>query len=340
VLSDPSSLVLTLAAVAVAAAARRDPEALLLAVASGAALGLGALVKLYALLALPTIVILLATGTAYVSRRLLFGLLGFAVPLLVTAALNLGAIPELWDGVVTYHRNASSIEILDNVEAVTGVFNVRMPFGWLVAGAIVLALFAAARKRRVACAALWLWPALLCGLLLWHDPLLEHHVAALAVSLVPAAGVTLGSAIRDLSQRSRLVASVALGVVLVAGYAQQVRRLDSEVRPEEPGIVWAAQELARATSPEQLVVSDLPLSAYLADRRVPGELVDTAMLRFATGSLTADQVFRLFDQRCIRAVAAGRVFTVLPGFMKRLEREFPRSTRRFRVVVFARSGCS
>ena len=340
VLSDPSSLVLTLAAVALAAAARRDPECLLFAAASGAALGLGALVKVYAVLALPTIVLLLTTGTARASRRLLVATLGLAIPILAAVAANVHAIPELWDGVVTYHRDASSIEILDNVDAVTGVFNARMPFGWLVAAAIVLALVAAGRRRSVPAAAFWLWPVLVCALLLWYDPLLEHHLAALAVSLVPAAGVTLGGTIRDLPKRWRLVAGAAVGIVLVAGYAQQVRRLDSEVRPEEPGIVWAAGELARATTPDQLVVSDLPLSAYLAGRQVPGELVDTAMLRFATGSLTPDSVFRLLDERCVRAVAAGRVFTVLPGFMKRLGETFPTAKRRFGVVVFTRRRCS
>ena len=88
----------------------------------------------------------------------------------------------------------------------TGVFNARMPFGWLVAAAIVLALAAAVRRRNVPAAALWLWPVLVCALLLWHDPLLEHHLAALAVSLVPATGVTLGGAIRDLPPPWKLVA--------------------------------------------------------------------------------------------------------------------------------------
>ncbi len=340
VLSDPSSLVLALAAVALAAAARRSPEGLLLAAASGAALGLGTLVKLYAVLALPTIVLLLVTGTGRASRRVLAAMTGFAIPILLTIAVNIRAIPELWAGVVTYHRDASSLEILDNVDAVTGVFNARMPFGWLVAAAVVLALAAAVRRQSVPAAALWLWPVLVCALLLWHDPLLEHHLSALAVSLVPATGVTLGGAIRDLPPRSALVAGAAVCVVLVAGYAQQVRRLDSEVRPEEPGIAWAAGELARATTPDQLVASDQPLAAYLADRRVPGELVDTAKLRFTTGSLTPDRVFRLLDERCVRAVAAGRVFTVLPGFMKRLGEKFPTSKRRFGIVVFTREHCS
>jgi hypothetical protein len=64
------------------------------------------------------------------------------------------------------------------------------------------------------------------------------------------------------------------------------------------------------------------------------------MLRFATGSLTPDGVFRLLDERCVRAVAAGRVFTVLPAFMKRLGEKFPTAKRRFGVVVFTRPRCS
>jgi 4-amino-4-deoxy-L-arabinose transferase-like glycosyltransferase len=84
---------------------------LLLAAASGAALGLGSLVKLYAVLALPTVVLLLMTGTARAVAGCWPRWLGFAVPILVTALANARAIPELWDGVVTYHRNASSIEI-------------------------------------------------------------------------------------------------------------------------------------------------------------------------------------------------------------------------------------
>jgi hypothetical protein len=128
-------------------------------------------------------------------------------------------------------------------------------------------------------------------------------------------------------------------VALAAGYAQAHRRAASEHRAEEPGIVWAAQELARATSPDELVVSDLPYAAYLADRRLPGELVDTARLRFATGSLTRAEVLRIIEERCVRAVAAGRVFTVLPGFTNRLEALFDTKRRRFGVVVYTRGRC-
>ncbi len=338
VLADPASLTFALAAVALAALASRTGRATL-AAACGLALMLGVLVKLQAVLALPTIgLLLLAPGSS--RRRLAASFAaGAAAPLALVAAVHAGSLPELWDGVVTYHRRASGIEILDNWSALKSLFNPRMPFGWLVALGAVGAVASAARKGWTPAAALWLWPAVVGAFLLWHDPLLEHHLAGLTVSVAPAVGVALAAGVRSLPRSPRAIATVVLAAAFAAGYAQEVRRLDSEVRPEEAGTVWAAQELAHATAPNELVATDQPLAAYLARRRVPGELVDTAKLRFTTGSLTADGVFRLFDERCVRAVVAGRVFRALPGFMERLGQTFPESSRRQGVVVFTRPRC-
>jgi hypothetical protein len=44
------------------------------------------------------------------------------------------------------------------------------------------------------------------------------------------------------------------------------------------------------TKPHDLVASDLPIVVYLADRREPGELVDTSAVRFASGSLKPTDV--------------------------------------------------
>lgn len=338
VLADPASLTFALTAVALAALAGRTGRATL-AAACGVVLMVGALVKLQAVLALPTIVFLLLAHQGRRRGLAVAFAAGAAAPLALVAAIHARALPELWDGAVTYHRRAAGIEILDNGSALRSLFNPRMPFGWLVLLGGVGGLVSVARRRWTPAAALWLWPATVAPFLLWHDPLLEHHLAGLTVALAPAVGVGLAAGIRALPRRPRVLAAAVLVTAIAAGYAQEVRRLDSEVLPEEPGIVWAGSELARTTAPDELVVSDLPLSAYLARRRVPGELVDTAMLRFATGSLTADGVFQLFDDRCVRAVAAGRVFTVLPGFMARLEDTFPQSSRRHGVVVFTRPSC-
>jgi hypothetical protein len=46
----------------------------------------------------------------------------------------------------------------------------------------------------------------------------------------------------------------------------------------------------KLTKPDDLVASDLPIVAYLADRREPGELVDTSAVRFSSGSLKPTDV--------------------------------------------------
>jgi hypothetical protein len=72
------------------------------------------------------------------------------------------------------------------------------------------------------------------------------------------------------------------------------------------------------------VVVDIPAIARLAGRRVPGELVDTAHLRFQTGFLSPEEVLETIDRRCVQAVAAGRSFAERPAVVNGLERRFAR----------------
>ena len=338
VLADPASLTLALAAVALAALAGRTGRAWLAGIC-GLALMLGTLVKLQAVLALPTIAVLLV---AY--RRPWRGLLagfaaGAAAPLALTAAVHASALPELWDGVVTYHRNAAFVEILDNREALGDLFNPKMPFGWLVVAGVVCAAVTAARRGVTPAAALWLWPAVVGLFLFWHDPLLEHHLAGLSVALAPAVGVSLGTVLRSTTPRALVAGGAALAVVIAVGYAQEIRRLDSEVVSEEPGTVWAARRLAAATRPDELVASDQPTAAYIARRRVPGELVDTARLRFRAGSLSAESVLDVLEEECVGAVVAGRSFAAVPDLLAGLRRLYGEETRRFGISVLTRPRC-
>jgi hypothetical protein len=108
--------------------------------------------------------------------------------------------------------------------------------------------------------------------------------------------------------------------------------------PEEPELVWAAQQVRHATHSSDLVVSDHPIVAYLADRRTPGPLVDTAVLRFANGSLSPDDVLRTLDGHRVAAVVAGRAFTEQPRVLAGiLDRYTPLATRRG-MTVYVRRG--
>src|SRR5439155_10685280 len=108
------------------------------------------------------------------------------------------------------------------------------------------------------------------------------------------------------------------------GWVQQLHRVRLDNGPEEKRqaalLKAAAARLAELTRPGQLVISDQPIVAFLAHRRVPGKYVDTASLRFDTGSLTEAEVLRDADR--VAALFAGRAFAERPTLMAALPRHF------------------
>ena len=94
----------------------------------------------------------------------------------------------------------------------------------------------------------------------------------------------------------------------------------------------AAAALRQVARPGELVVSDHSIVPFLADRRVAGPLVDTAVLRFQTGSLTDEEVMRVLEERNVTAVVAGRAFAERPALLEMLAARYtwargPRSLR-------------
>ena len=110
----------------------------------------------------------------------------------------------------------------------------------------------------------------------------------------------------------------ALALFLAVGYVQQQRRIVEDQIDEEPELVAAADTLRRITRPGDLVVSDDSIVPFLAGRRVAGPLVDTAVLRFQTGSLTDAEVLRELERYDVRAVAVGRAFAERPALLRGL----------------------
>jgi hypothetical protein len=74
--------------------------------------------------------------------------------------------------------------------------------------------------------------------------------------------------------------------------------------------------------------------ALLADRLVPGDLVDTSAVRFATGSLTRADVLRAAASPRVGAAGAGRMFRVQPGLVEALADRFPRARRVGEITLF------
>jgi hypothetical protein len=308
VVADPPALALT--ALALGLASLEGPVA---AVAAGAAFGAAGSVKLTAITAVPALVWLLR-------RRPLPSLGGFVFVVGVVLAAHGPALGDLWTSGVTYHENARSTpaviphphrQILDQVPHTT-------PFFWLALLAAVVALAAFALRRPLHAWPLWSWAVLSVAFLLVHEPLHYNHLIDFPFTVAIAAGATLGAALRLVPRP--VVAVAALAVAVAVGYVQQLHRVDAARTPEPPSNVAAARTLSRLTPPGSLIVDDRPIVSFLAHRRVVGELVDLARLRWEAGSLTDADV--VADLRRARAVVVSRALRDRPRVLAYVRSNF------------------
>jgi 4-amino-4-deoxy-L-arabinose transferase-like glycosyltransferase len=308
VAADAPSIALALCALAVAAYGLERGRVVAPAVA-GVLAAAAILVKL---LALPVVVPLAALAwRRRIGLRSTLALVAGAVVVAAAFAIVYASVlGDLWRDAVTFHRHARSTEAQHAGSRLVDYFSLRTPTTWaFAAGAVAAVVF---RRQLV----LWTFAAAAVVFLLLQVPLLDHHFVLLAAALGLAAGTSL------VSGPSRLVA-VGLTVALVgaaAGWIQDYRQIGRSNAPEPAEVRAAAAELRRLTRPDELVASDLPIVPYLADRRLPGDLVDTSAVRFASGSLTPDDVRRA----PVRVYVVGREFArfLRPGDRLELVRRF------------------
>jgi 4-amino-4-deoxy-L-arabinose transferase-like glycosyltransferase len=259
------------------------------------------------LLALPVLVplVVLAWQRRVAPRAAAAALLGGLAVALVLIGVYADVLPELWHDAVGFHRDARSISFGQSAGSrVVDYFGGHTPTTWVAAAGLVAAVLV---RRHVA---LWAWVAAAIVFLVLQVPLLDHHFVLLAAALATAAGASLTS----VPGRARIV---ALGIVFLgaaAGWVQDYRQIDRSSEAEPAEVRRAAAAVRALTRPGELVASDLPIVAYLADRREPGDLVDTSAVRFATGSLTPRDV----DRAPVRVYVAGREFARHPATTKNL----------------------
>ena len=293
-------------------------------------------IKVAALIAIPGIVIVLVTGSGRQWQRLAWAGGGAALTAAALLVANAGAIGALWDSVVTYHRKAGSTPaVIDRWASIHDLFNVRTPAFWLVAAGTVLFAYRLARRRaQPAEIAMWGWALAAFAFLATYAPLHYNHLVALPVPLALAAATSIGAQAAAGGSLHRAVAVVVLALILTAGFAQQWRRVAIAHESQSQAERTAAAVLGRVTRPHDLVAVDLPVSAVLAGRRVPGPIVDTAYLRFATGFLSAREVLSEIDARCVAGAVAGRSFKDDPAILRGLRRRFRRSATSAGAIVF------
>jgi hypothetical protein len=154
-------------------------------------------------------------------------------------------------------------------------------------------------------------------LLLFYHPLFLHHLIILEPPLIALA--VLGMAQPEYYKKMLAKLKLAdlaycftlLAIVLVLGVSYTNFQKDNvyykalniiEARPYSQGDLRIASDLAKATSPGDLVVTDGQFLAALANRDVPPWLVDTSDVRILTGSLTLAQLEQETLNPRVRAV--------------------------------------
>ncbi len=260
-----------------------------------------------------------------------------ATTLLASAAVLGGELPGVWRSAVSYHFAARRFggSTSANVHALESFFHPHQPFTWLTVVAAVAAIVVRPRTRLP----LWpLWAAAVASLLflLWHKPLHDNHLVLLAVALPVPVGASL-AAVAAHVERRQAVAVAALTLVLGAAYYQDTHHAERQV-PLMPGLTWAAERVEAAVPPGRLVVSDQPIVPFLAHRRMPGQTIDTALLRFSTGYLTDSDVLHAIAEYHVPVVVVGRSFYTRPRILAALAKQFPKHRTFDTITVYYRSG--
>ena len=334
VLADVPPLWLALIAIWLAWEAQMR-RSVAIAACAGAVLTAAVCTKPNAILALPTFLVLLLWNRDGRGRTLASAAAGasaVAVALLVAYRNVLG---QLWESVVVYHRDARQTpDVIDKSHELITFLNWRTPFAWLVVAGAVAAVVLRRRRHTPADWAIWLWAAISIVFLVFHHPLHENHLLILPVVLAVPAGIALAAIAKQVPWRIAGLATLAL--VLTAGYVQQQRRVALDDVPEAPELVATARLLERKTGARELVVSDQSIVPYIAGRVAAGPLVDTAVLRFETGSLTDGEVVRELEKYDVAAVVAGRAFRLRPRLLSALERRYGRPEHIDGIAVFVR----
>jgi 4-amino-4-deoxy-L-arabinose transferase-like glycosyltransferase len=330
-----AALALLAIALILAAVRHSGPAGWAAAAMGGAALAAAVSVKLVSATAIvPVLVIVLRRGHARQFRALAAGAAAVAAALL---ALYAGVLGPLWSDVVRFHFSAQSAHIHGAPTSLSGNFakllavlgNFPSPFPWLVIVGASGTLLAWRRRELLESWPLWLWPAITAAFLVWHRPLWGHDVAPLRIGLAVASGVGLAVLLRE--HRKFWPAISATSVAVIAGMiAYQSGRAPAA---ESGGIEWGAAVLRSHTHEGSEVAGDLPIIPFYADRRQPGNLIDSSWTRIGTGWLTPSQFLSTVKRDRVSAVVLGHNFARDQTLERAVRQRYPRVLTRNGVEI-------
>lgn len=326
--ADTASVALALAAVAVACYAGRCSWRW---AATGVLAGAAIAVKLLAFPVLAPLAVLLVARRSW--RAAGASAAGALVALAVLLISYAGAFGEAWESVISDHRDARDLgpSFADNLERVLRhPLDWRTPAGLLVPIGLVCAVVF---MRRIELLALGAWIVASAVFLVPQQPLLDHHLVLLAATLSVPAGAGLGAGVARVPVPVRYAVAGVAAVAIAVGFGQEERRLWRQ-DGDPPGVTWAAEQLRLRTQPDDLVGTDLPIVAYLADRRVPGQLIDSSFVRLGVGSLTTAEILDALERDDVPAVVVGRLYADRPDLVVALRQRYPLRLERDGVTIF------
>jgi 4-amino-4-deoxy-L-arabinose transferase-like glycosyltransferase len=266
--------------------------------ASGALLALACLLKLGTVYLLPVVVV--AEGRFGAAPRGWMAttarwLAGFAVPIAVAALVCpvRVMIPQLTEphvAALAYYGDQAAVMRRAMLLAP------GMVVLYAAAAGAWLRLARTGRRHQALVLAVWVG-VVLCWLLV-HRPIWAHHLPDLLVPLAVclAAGATApgdpgplrsgapGAArLRDRWARAAVAAVSLAGLAIHLGTYRYWRRFYDNA--SEDALAGVAERVARASRPDEWVMSDRPMIAFLTRRRSPPELVAVMRKRILAGGL-------------------------------------------------------
>ena len=334
--ADVPSVALGLVSLALLAFALRGGSPRRFGLAAGVALGAAVLTKL---LAAPFIVPFLALTLSRKAGRSVLPAAAFGAGIVVAALVvaHAGSLDAVWTGVVGDHTGAAELgSYAENARWIRDHLEPRTPVAWLVPAGLIAFLFS---RRARGTWPLWTFVPAAALFLVLVRPLADHHLVLLSVAYAISAGPSLALGIADLrGRRLRFAATGVVVLFVLAGLYQEQRRLHRNDVPESREVVWATAALKRVTGPADLVVSDQPIVAFRAGRRMPGQLVDTSNTRITGGGLTATEVITEIDRSRPAAVVVARMLRTLPTVLGRLDRLYPVRARCGEATIYLPAG--
>nr|HET6904018.1 hypothetical protein [Ktedonobacteraceae bacterium] len=224
-----------------------------------------------------------------------------------------GSLFSVLRDVVSFHTHARAAlinERAQNGAMFRAFFTATLPLTIAAMYGFVAACIR--RDWRILPLAAWL---LITMYMLWIEaPLFSRHFIALIPPLIGMAILGLGDSVSPKQFFARFTLSNAMTalalILMLVVIALDIPTYQPYYRAEaQQGSVSAtasqmhiANDLRNAITPNQLVITDAQFIAALADRNTPPSLVDTSMVRIASGYLTQQQLITAAQQPDVHAV--------------------------------------